>query len=193
MLVASVLLAEAAAEEAAAPNPLLPEPVELIVGAVTFLIVFALLAKFAFPQVNQMLEARTRKIQGDLERAEQARREAEQELARYRAQLADARGEANRIIEEARRQAEELRRSLQARAEQEAQQIVARAQEEIRAERDRVFQELKGQVAEIAVDLAGRVVGQVLDARAHRRLIDEYIEQVAASGDGARGRGGAGG
>ncbi|HXF73516.1 MAG TPA: F0F1 ATP synthase subunit B [Actinomycetota bacterium] len=183
MSLATVLLQ---AEHAEAPNPLLPEPVELIVGAVTFIIVFALLARYAFPQINGMLEARTRKIQGDLERAEQARREAEQELARYRAQLADARGEANRIIEEARRQAEELRRSLQAKAEQEAQQIVARAQEEIRAERDRVFQELKGQVAEIAVDLAGRVVGQVLDAQAHRRLIDEYIEQVAASGDGAR-------
>ena len=69
-------------------------------------------------------------------------------------------------------------------AEEESQAIVARAQEEIRAERDRVFQELRVQVGEIAVELAGRVVGQSLDKTAHERLIDEYIDQVAASGNG---------
>jgi F-type H+-transporting ATPase subunit b len=181
MSLATVLLQEAAEH---APNPLLPEPVELIVGAITFLVVFALLSRFAFPQLNRMLEARTGKIQGDLERAEQARREAEEELARYREQLANARDEANRIIEEARRTADQLRKDLQAKAEQEAQQIVARAQEEIRAERDRVFQELKTQVGEIAVELAGRVVAKELDRAAHERLIDEFIDQVASGGDG---------
>jgi F-type H+-transporting ATPase subunit b len=68
---------------------------------------------------------------------------------------------------------------MQAKAEDGAQATVARAQEEIRAERDRVFQELRAQVGEIAVELAGRVVGESLDASAHERLIDEYIDQVA--------------
>ncbi len=181
----AVVLAAGAAEEA--PNPILPEPVELIVGSLSFLLVFAILARFAFPVLNRLLAERQEKIRGDLERAERARREAEEELARYREQLAQAREEAGRIIEEGRRTADQLRRDLQARAEREAQQIVARAQEEIRAERDRVFQELRTQVGEIAVELAGRVVGRVLDRDAHQRLIDEYIDEVARSGDG-RGR-----
>jgi F-type H+-transporting ATPase subunit b len=57
---------------------------------------------------------------------------------------------------------------------------VARAQEEIRAERDRVFQELRAQVGSIAVEIAERVVGQSLDERAHQRLIDEFIDEVAS-------------
>jgi F-type H+-transporting ATPase subunit b len=170
----------AAAEEA--PNPILPEPVELIVGAVVFLIVFAVIAKLAFPQINQALGARTEKIQGDLEKAEAARTTAEQELAEYRRQLAGAREESNRIIEEARKTADQMRKDLQARAEQDAQQTVVRAQEEIRAERDRVFQELRAQVGQIAVDLAGRVVGESLDPQTHERLIDEYIDQVSGNG-----------
>jgi F-type H+-transporting ATPase subunit b len=182
LLVLAQEAAEAAAEEA--PNPILPEWVELIVGGIVFLIVFAVLAKYAFPQLQKGLAARTEKIQGDLEHAEGPRRTAEQELAEYRAQLAGARDEANSIIEEARATAEQMRRDLQTRAEQESQAIVARAQEEIRAERDRVFQELRGQVGQIAVELAGRVVGQSLDERAHRRLIDEYIDEVA-SGNGS--------
>jgi F-type H+-transporting ATPase subunit b len=181
-----VLAQEAADHAEEAPNPILPETVELIVGGIVFLIVFAVLAKFAFPQLQKGLAARTEKIQGDLEHAEESRRSAEQELAGYRQQLAGARDEANRIIEEARATADQMRRDLQAKAEHESQAIVARAQDEIRAERDRVFQELRGQVGQIAVQLAGRVVGESLDEAAHQRLIDEYIDEVA-SGNGSGG------
>lgn len=179
---ASILAAaEEQVEEVEAPNPILPEPVELIVGGIVFLIVFAVIAKLAFPALNKMLDQRTEKIQGDMEKAEDARRTAEQELANYRDQLAGARDEANRIIEEARRTADQMRRDLQVKAEAESQAIVARAQDEIRAERDRVFQELRAQVGQIAVELAGRVVGESLDERAHQRLIDEYIDQVSST------------
>jgi F-type H+-transporting ATPase subunit b len=167
--------------EEAPPNPILPEPVELIVGGIVFLIVFAVIAKLAFPALNKMLDQRTAKIQGDMEKAEDARRTAEQELANYRDQLAGARDEANRIIEEARRTADQMRRDLQVKAEEESQAIVARAQDEIRAERDRVFQELRAQVGQIAVELAGRVVGESLDEQAHQRLIDDYIDQVSST------------
>jgi F-type H+-transporting ATPase subunit b len=178
-----LVLAQETVEHAEeAPNPILPEWVELIVGGIVFLIVFAVIAKFAFPQLGKMLTARTEKIQGDLEKAEESRRSAEQELAEYRQQLAGAREESNRIIEEARRTADQLRKDLQTRAEEEAQATVARAQEEIRAERDRVFQELRAQVGQIAVELAGRVVGKSLDAETHERLIDDYIDQVAVDG-----------
>jgi F-type H+-transporting ATPase subunit b len=167
-----------------APNPILPDTAEMIYGTIAFLIVFGLLAKFAFPSLNKMLAERSAKIQGEMEKAESTRGEADQLLADYRTQLAGARDESNRIIEEARKTADQLRRDVQAKAEQESQATVARAQEEIRAERDRVFQELRGQVGDIAVELAGRVVGQSLDKSAHERLIDEYIDQVTASGNG---------
>jgi F-type H+-transporting ATPase subunit b len=183
---AAILLQEVTGHAEEAPNPILPETVELIVGGVVFLIVFAVIAKLAFPQINKAMNARTEKIQGDLEKAETARTTAERELADYRQQLAGAREESNRIIEEARKTADQMRRDLQAKAEEESQAIVARAQDEIRAERDRVFQELRAQVGQIAVDLAGRVVGESLDERAHQRLIDEYIDQVASTGNGNR-------
>ena len=178
MLHTLVLIAAEGAEEEAS-NPILPDMAELIVGGLAFLIVFGFLAKFAFPALNKMLAERASKIEGEMERAESARVEADTVLADYKAQLAGARDEANRIIEESRKTADQLRKDIQAKAEQEAQATVTRAQEEIRAERDRVFQDLRAQVGIIAVELAGRVVGQSLDPNAHQRLIDEYIEQVA--------------
>ena len=183
--IASLLLAQTSDKQ-----DLYPHASELIVGAICFAILFFFMWKWVIPQVNKMLEQRREKIQGDLERAEHTRSEADHLLADYRAQLANAREEANRIIEEARKTAEQLRRDLQAKAEQESQGIVSRAQDEIRAERDRVLQELGSQVGQIALELAGRVVGRSLDERTHQQLVDEYIELVGgSSGNGAGSKG----
>jgi F-type H+-transporting ATPase subunit b len=167
---------------------LYPHLSELIIAALAFFILFFFMSKWVIPRVNQTLEQRRQKIQGDLEGAEEARRAAQQELGQYREQLAGARDEANRIIEEARKTAESMRRDMASKAEQESQGIVARAQEEIRAERDRVFQELKAQVGELSIELAARVVGESLDKERQLRLVDDYIEELSGmpSGNGTK-------
>ena len=184
-LIASVL---AQAEEVSEAEDLYPEPGELIVGLIAFAVLFFFTWKWVLPRFKQVLEERRAQIQGQMEQAEAIRREANELQEEYRKQLAGAREEANRIIEESRATAEQLRLDLHTKAEEESQATVARAQEEIRAERDRVFQELRAQVGSIAVEIAARVVGQSLDERAHQRLIDEFIDEVA-SGASSNGRG----
>ena len=174
-LIATLLLA---AEEVSDKKDIYPKLSELIIGALAFAVLFFFLSKWAMPRINGILEERRKRIQGDLEKAEQAKSEAENLLSDYREQLAGAREDANRIIEEARRTAEAMRKDLMAKAEQEYQGIVGRAQEEIRAERDRVFQELKTQVGELSLALAGRVVGETLDKTRQLRLVDDYIKEL---------------
>jgi F-type H+-transporting ATPase subunit b len=176
-----------AAEPVSSKKDLYPKLQELIVGAIAFGVLFLFMSKWVLPRVNQTLEARRQKIQGDLEKAEQARGEADKLLQDYRQQLAGAREDANRIIEEARQTADSVRQDLARKAEEEARAIVARAQEEIRAERDRVFQELKTQVGELSLALAGRMVGESLDRDRQLRLVDDYIaelQDLALSGNG---------
>jgi F-type H+-transporting ATPase subunit b len=185
-LIATAVLA---AQQVSDKKDLYPKISELILGAIAFGILFVFMAKWVLPRLNQTLEARRGKIQGDLEKAEQARADADKLLADYREQLAGARADANRIVEEARQTAEALREDLSKKAEDEARGIVARAQEEIRAERDRVFQELKAQVGELSLALAGRIVGSELDRDRQGRLVDEYItelQEIAPSGNGRR-------
>ena len=85
-----------------AKNPILPDGKEIIWTVIAFAIAFTILAKYAFPAMKKGLQAREDKIRGDLERAEQARTEAEATLEQYQRQLADARSEATRIVEDAR-------------------------------------------------------------------------------------------
>jgi F-type H+-transporting ATPase subunit b len=188
-LIGSILAqAEEHGEEVSEAKDLYPAVGELIVGLLAFAVLFFFTWKWVLPKFKEVLEQRKEQIQGEMEKAEATRGEAEKLQEEYRAQLAGARDEANRIIEEARATADQLRRDLQAKAEEESQAIVGRAQEEIRAERDRVFQELRAQVGSIAVEIAERIVGQSLDERAHQRLIDEFIDEVA-SGAGVNGNG----
>lgn len=176
-----------AAEEGAEPTGLdlvLPETAELVYATLAFLLVFFFLRKYAWPKIRESVEAREQQIAGELSNAESQRAEAQRLLDEYKAQLADARAESNKIIEEARQSAEQVRKDLIAKAETDAQGIVARASEQIAAERTRSMQELQSQVATMAIDLAEKVVGRSLDRSTQGDLVNDYIAQVGSMDGG---------
>ena len=164
-----------------APNPLLPAWNEVIWGMLSFVVLLFLMWKFALPQVRSMMTAREERIREDLEKAENARTGAEEEKARYEAQLAEARGEAGKIIEEARQAAEQVRRDLIARAEVEANEIRERAQVDIAAQQQRALTELRTDVAQLSIDLAERIVEHNLDRDTQLQLVDSFINQVGSN------------
>lgn len=179
----AVILAVAEEE----PRIHIPHLDELIWGSLAFLILFVTLAKFAFPKVQQMLDQRAEKIRSGLEAAEKTKSEAEAMLEQYRRQLAEARGEAQKIIEEAKRTAESLRRDLVARAEQESQDIVARARADVAGERDRAVQELRATIGDLSIQLATRVIERELSQpESQRAFVDRTIEELGSLGNGSR-------
>lgn len=158
---------------------ILPHTPELVWGLVAFLALLAVMYKLVFPRMNQMLEDRGAVIQGRIEEAESKLNEAETTKADFEARIADARGEANRIIDEAKSTAESLRADIVARAEEEARGIVERAQGEVAAERDRALQDLRTEVGRLSVELASRIVERELDPSTHQGLVDDYIQQLS--------------
>jgi F-type H+-transporting ATPase subunit b len=166
-----------------APSPILPEANEIIWGGLAFLVLLVLLWKFALPGVRNMMKQREDRIRGDLERAEQAKAEAETVLAEYQRQLADARNEAGRIIEEARQSADQLKRDLTTRAEADAAQIRERASQDVQLATERATADLQTRTAELAIELAEKVVERSLDRDTQLALIDSYISDL---GNGRR-------
>jgi F-type H+-transporting ATPase subunit b len=164
-----------------APNPILPETNEIVWGTISFAVLFFVMWKFALPAVRTMVENREQRIRGDLERAEHARTEAESALGDYQRQLADARAEAGRIIDEARQAADQVRRDLVARAETDAAELRARSQEDIRLATERAMADLRVQVADLSIDLAEKIVERSLDRDTQRALIERYIDQVGSN------------
>ena len=168
-----------------APSLILPASNEIIWGGAAFVVLLLIMWKYALPPVRNMMKQREDRIREDLERAEQARTEAEGELANYRRQVADARSEAARIIEEARQSADEVKRQIQAQAEADAAETRARAQEDIRLAADRAQADLQGRVTELSIELAEKIVERNLDRDTQLALVESYIGHVG-NGNGSR-------
>ena len=167
-------------------NPLVPNLTELIVGAITFGIIFVVLWKLLLPRLNQMLEERTDKIEGGLQRAEEAQAEANETLARYREQLAEARHEAARLREQAREQGAQIIAEMREEAQAEARRLVEAAHAQIDADRQQALQSLKAEVGGLAVDLAGRVVGESLTDEARQgRVVECFLEELDQQAESA--------
>ena len=165
-------------ESGSSVDLVLPEMAELIAGILAFAIVFFVVWRWVLPAANKTLEARQAAITGQISEAEKAKAEAESLLADYKAQLAEAKADGNRIIEEARGSAEQMRADIVAKAEAEADQIVSRAREEAANEKVRALADARNQVGELSIDLAGRIVGESLDADAHKALVDRYLADL---------------
>jgi F-type H+-transporting ATPase subunit b len=176
-----LILAVETTEDIKAKNPILPEGKEIVWAVISFAIVFGLLAWKAWPAIKKALKDREDRVRGDLERAEQARVEAEQSLEEYRHQLAEARNEAAAIIEQARESADEVRRELIAKAEADAAELRSRAADDIRLATERAMSELHGKVADLSIELAEKVIEQNLDRDVQIRLIENYINQVGSN------------
>jgi F-type H+-transporting ATPase subunit b len=161
-----------------APNPILPPVNELIWGSISFIVLFVLLSKFAFPAIKSGMEARTERIKDDLEGAESAKVEAQGVLDEYRAQLGDAKTEATRIIEEARQQGDAVRREQEQRLQTELAAMRERASADVEAAKAQAIADLRGEVANLAIGAAEVVVGRNLDHATQAQLVEQYIASV---------------
>ena len=170
--------AEEAEEGSSGLDLLLPTTNELVAGIIAFSIVFFFIWRWAVPAINRSLEQRQDAIAGQIADAEGAKTEAQSLLKDYKSQLAEAKTEGNKIIEEARISGDSLKADIVAKAADEAGQIMAKARDEAASEKDRALAEARSEVGEISIDLAGKIVGETLDAKAHEELVERYLRDL---------------
>ncbi len=169
-----------AAEET---NPIVPHIPELILGFVAFLLLLFVLKKYVVPRFEATYEERTQLIEGGIERAEKAQAEAEENLAQYKAQLAEARSEAAKIRDDARLEAEQIKAELRTEAEAESQRIVAQGQAALQAQKAQIVAELRAELGRNSIELASRIVGESLEDETRRRgTVDRFLAELETSG-----------
>jgi len=177
-----------ALETPASQNPLVPSWTEVIWGAIAFLIVFVALWKVLLPRITKVLEERTEKIEGGLQKAEELQAQATRTLDQYQAQLADARHEAARLREEAREQGAGIIAEMREQAQAEARRITENAQAQIAADRQQAFASLRAEIGTLSVALASKIVGESLDDDARQsRVVDRFLAELEASQSQASG------
>jgi len=159
---------------------LIPKLPEVLIAAASFAVLFIVLGKFAFPPVVKILDERADKIRESLEKAEETKVEAERLLEEYKQQMAEARAEASKIIDQGRTVAESMKVEIVAKAKEEAEAEKAKAIEAIKTEKVAAMADLQKQVADLSVDVAAKIIGTSLKKEDHAALIERYVAEVGS-------------
>jgi F-type H+-transporting ATPase subunit b len=152
----------------------------LIAQIISFCIVAALLYRFAYKKVLDVLEERRQRIAEGLANADKIKAElARTEAARLEV-LNQANAQANRFIEEARAAAQRVQEQETQKAIAAAEQIIAKAREAAAADHARMMAELKREVGRLVVEATAKVTGKILTVEDQQRLAEETNRQLAA-------------
>jgi F-type H+-transporting ATPase subunit b len=154
----------------------------LISQIINFVLLLVILRVFLYKPIVNMLDKRREKIRTDLEEAENARSQAEAARQEYEKHLEEAREERRTILAQAREQADKMREEILDKARGEAQGLVAKTEEDMEALRRQTLAGAQDEIVELAMAAAGKVIGESLDPKAHRRLIQEFIAEVGELG-----------
>jgi len=160
-------------------NPLVqPDPGLFIWTILTFLVLVALLARFAWRPLLEALDRRQAAIAKSLEDAQRARQELERLQRESAEMMRQARVEADAIMSRSRSDAEALREELKQKSRAEAAAIVKNAEKQIQLETARAIQQIRNETIDLSVAIASKILRRQVSKEDHEGLIEETLKQV---------------
>jgi F-type H+-transporting ATPase subunit b len=147
---------------------------------ISFVIVAAVLRKFAYQPILKVLQERRDRIAEGLRNADKIKQQLAEAEQRHSEILAKANAEAQRMIDEARESAGHVAERREQEAIASAEQILAKAHEASRLEHEKTMAELKRELGRLVVDTTAKVTGKVLNSDDQHRLQEEAARQLAS-------------
>jgi len=160
-------------------NPLVqPDPGLFFWTILTFLVLVALLAKFAWVPLLAALEARRQTIAAALDDAQKAKEELQRVQQDSQRLLTEARREADGIITRARADADRFREEMRAQASTQASAIVKNAERQIQEETARALVQLRRESVNLSFEIASKILRRTVSPADHERLVEEMVTKL---------------
>ncbi len=153
-----------------------------------FLFTMWVLARFAFPRIQDALEKRANAIRDNIESSEKTRQEADELLEEYRARLREAREQADDINARARKAAEAAMAEATAEGRSKREELVTAARKDIETETQRSLEQIRREVADLTVLATEKITRKSLTSEDHQKLVEEALAEVdfsALAGNGS--------
>ena len=158
---------------------LLPETGLLFWMLLSFIVVFAVLAKFGFPVITRMVEERREYVEQSLQAAKEANDQLAQVKSQSEALLQSAREQQMKILNEASATRDRIVAEAKAQAQAETQRQIEDAKRQIRLEQDAAIRAARSEIALLAVDIAQKVIREKLDnTPAQMNMIDRLLDEA---------------
>jgi F-type H+-transporting ATPase subunit b len=154
------------------------DPGLIIWTFITFVALLVILRVVAWKPILGVLEQREQTIRDSLDKARQAKEEAETLMAQHREMIGKARQEMAAIIEKAQRDAEQRRSDILARAHGEAEQKARQFAEDLERQKRAAIREIRAEAVDLVVSASSRLVAANLDEEKHRSLVRDYLDDL---------------
>lgn len=174
MLYAAVL----AVQEEPTPGPLTVDGGLMLWTILIFLVLLAILKRFAWPAILGAVEAREQALEQQLAEAERSRAEAAKLLEEHKRLMGDAKAQAHTIVVEARQLAEKERAVAMEKTKQEQEELLQRARREIGAERDRAVTDLRREAVDLSLAAASKLIGERLGSETDKKIVSDYLASL---------------
>jgi F-type H+-transporting ATPase subunit b len=151
---------------------------DIIFQLAAFLVLLALLRKYAFGPLMGIMKTREEHIANEIKSAEENHLEAKKLAAEQRELIKQSRVDASQLIENAKKLGEEQKDEIIRIARSEAERLKESAKQEIQQEKEQAVTALREQVASLSVLIASKVIEKELSEQDQEKLINEYIKEV---------------
>ena len=160
-------------------NPLVqPDPGLYIWTILTFLVLLALLAKFAWGPLLEALEKRQDVIRKSLDDARLAREELAQVKTEAQRLLAEARTEAQDIVSRTRSDAARFADEMKVKARADADALVKRAERDIEMQVSRAMENIRRETVELSVAIASKILRRDISREDNERLMQDTLKEM---------------
>ncbi len=152
-------------------------PSQLVWLVLCFVLLYALMAKWALPQVARVIEGRQKGIAGDLAEADQLKRQSEEAITAYEKALADARAKAQAIANETREKQAAEANATRKRLEDDLNRKLAESDKTIAATKQAAMANVRG----IAQDAASAIVERLIGTKPGEQAVSDAVAGVLKS------------
>ncbi|MFH0733558.1 MAG: F0F1 ATP synthase subunit B [bacterium] len=160
-------------------SPLDVNPGLIIWTTVTFICLLLILKKVAWKPILNSLSLRETSIADALAKAELARKETEELIAKNKADMAKYDEEAQKVVAEAREYGENLKAQIEVQSKATAKKMIDDAKSEIERKQQEAFMNLKEQVADIAIKTAEKIIKANLNNEKQTEIVNRYIDELS--------------
>lgn len=148
--------------------------------AIVFIIVLAILWKWGFPTIVNMVNSRKEFIDDSLRKAHEANERLANIQKEGEAMLQNAREKQAQILKDAAETRDEIVVKAQEKATNEGSRLLNEAKAEIEVEKQNAIRDIRTQVAEISVQVAEKIVREKLSSdESQMELINKLLNDIS--------------
>lgn len=150
----------------------------ILMAMANLLILAALVKKFLFKPVTDILQKRQDEVDQIYSEADEAKSKAEQDRDLYAEKMKHVQQDADSLMKAATARANERSDEIISKAQQEAEHRLEKAEADIALKRKKAVDDMRDDISTMVIDLAQQVLEKEITPEDHESLIDDAITKL---------------